>query len=76
MGNLSETLNAIFNSGHSIRFQNVVRRKEGEWYSQIIWEHLQQPGNSVIKSCDWFGFETIDEAADNCLTYLTILDIK
>ncbi len=76
MENLSDTLNAIFNSGHSIRFQNVVRRKDGEWYNQIIWEHVQQPTHSVIKRCDWFGFETIEEAADDCLTYLAILNIE
>ena len=76
MENLSDTLNAIFNSGHSIRFQNVVRRKEGEWYNRIIWEHVQEPSHSVIKTCDWFGFETIEEAVDNCLTYLSILNIE
>jgi hypothetical protein len=72
MNNLSEKMNAIFSSGKSIRFQNVVRRKDGEWYSRIRWEEVQLPGNQHIKSCDWFGFETIDEAVEDCLNYITI----
>ena len=69
---LEEKMNAVFNSGKSIRFQNQVKRKDGEWYSRIIWEHVQLPGNRVIKSCDWWGFETIEEAVDDCLDYIVI----
>jgi hypothetical protein len=69
---LEEKMNAVFNSGKSIRFQNQVKRKDGEWYSRIIWEHVQLPGNRAIKSCDWWGFETIEEAVDDCLDYIVI----
>jgi len=69
---LSDKITAIFNSGKSIRFQNTVKRKDGEWYSRIVWEEVQLPGNKTIKSCEWFGFETIDEAVEDCLTYIVI----
>lgn len=72
MANLSDKMNAIFNSGHSIRFQNVIRRKDGEWYSRIIWEHVRLPDHSIFKKCEWFGFDTIEEAADNCLDYIVL----
>lgn len=69
---LSDKMKAIFKSGKSIRFQNTVRRKYGEWYSRIIWEEVQLPTNKIINSCEWFGFETIDEAVEDCLTYIVI----
>lgn len=72
MNTLSEKMNAIFNSGKSIRFQNVIKRKDGEWYSRIIWEQVQMPGGQHVKSCDWWGFETIEEAVEDCLNYLVI----
>lgn len=69
---LTDKMNNIFNSGMSIRFQNVVRRKDGEWYSRVIWEHVGLPGNQIINSCNWWGFETIEEAVDDCLDYIII----
>ena len=51
---LSDKMNAIFNSGESIRFQNVVKKKDGEWYSRIIWEHVQLPGGQHIRGCEWW----------------------
>jgi hypothetical protein len=72
MNNLSEKMNVIFSSGKSIRFQNEVRRKDGEWYSRITWEEVELPGDRPIKSCDWFGFETIDEAVEDCLNYIVM----
>ena len=72
---LSDKLKAIFNSGKSIRFQNTVKRKDGEWHSRIVWEEVELPSNRTIKSCEWFGFETIDEAVEDCLTYLTIISL-
>jgi len=69
---LEEKMNAIFNSGKSIRFQNVIKRKDGEWYSRVIWEQVQLPEDQKIKSCDWWGFETIGEAVEDCLNYLVI----
>ncbi len=69
---LSDKMMSIFNSGKSIRFQNTAKRKDGEWHSRIVWEEVQLPSNNTIKSCDWFGFETIDEAVEDCLTYIVI----
>jgi hypothetical protein len=70
---LGEKISTIFKSGKSISFQNEVRRKDGEWYSRITWKHIQQPNGSVIKqSTIWFGFDTIDECVEDCLTYLAI----
>jgi hypothetical protein len=69
---LGEKISTIFKSGKSISFQNEVRRKDGEWYSRITWKHIQQPNGSVIKQSTWFGFDTIDECVEDCLTYLEI----
>ena len=69
---LGEKISTIFKSGKSISFQNEVRRKDGEWYSRITWKHIQQPNGSVIKQSTWFGFDTIDECVEDCLTYLVI----
>jgi hypothetical protein len=65
-----EKLTAIFESGHSFIIQNQVRRQDGEWHTRIVWQHVQLPSNQTIKSCDWFGFEDIDECADDCLKYI------
>ena len=67
---LEEKLTAIFESGESIRIQNVVKRNEGEWHNRITWEHVQLPAGQFIEQCDWFGFETIEECADDCLNYI------
>ena len=69
---LSQKMNAIFNSSMSVVFQNEIRRKDGEWYTRITWTHVGLPGNNVIKTCEWWGFETMDEAADDCLNYIVI----
>lgn len=67
---LNEKMSNIFQSGYSIIIQNEVRRKEGEWYSRITWRHVQLPGNTALKHCEWFGFENIEECVDDCLKYI------
>ena len=58
MEDLGKKFNAIFSSGKSIRFQNVAKRKDGEWYSRIVWEEVQLPSGERIHSClDWWGYE-------------------
>jgi hypothetical protein len=69
---LEEKFKAIFSSGYSISFQNEVRRNDSEWYSRITWKHIQQPGGGIIKQCEWFGFDNIEECVDDCLTYVAI----
>jgi len=73
---LEEKLTAIFNSGYSIVFQNTVKRKDGEWHSRIIWKHVGLPGNRHIKDCDWWGFDTIGEAVEDCLTYIVLKNVE
>ena len=67
---LKEKISKVFESGHSILFQNEVRRKEGEWYSRIIWKHIQLPNGRTIKECEWYGFEDIENCVDDCLKYI------
>jgi hypothetical protein len=67
---LKEKLSKIFESGYSIAFQNEVRRKDDEWYSRIVWRHIQLPGGSVISKCEWFGFDNIETCVDDCLEYI------
>lgn len=73
---LQRKLEILFSSGHSIQIQNTVKRVEGEWESRIIWEHVQLPGDNVIKTCKWEGFETPEECIDDCLKYLQTLNKK
>lgn len=68
--NLSGKFRKIFESGYSIIFQNEIKRKDGEWYSRIVWKHIQLPNNQIIKQCEWFGFEDIDDCVDDCLKYI------
>ena len=70
MNTLGEKINVIFNSGKSIRFQNVVKRKDGKWHNRIVWSHTEIGHD--IHSCSWWGFDTIEEAVDDCLNYLLI----
>jgi hypothetical protein len=71
---LAEKLNQVFESGHSISFQNTIKRMGGEWENRIIWKHHQLPGNAVMAECCWEGFETIEECIDDCLKYLTSIE--
>jgi len=70
MSELSEKIDRVFSSGKSIIFQNEIRRKDSEWYSRIRWTHVRYPFNQIIAECKWFGFETMEEAVDNCLKYI------
>ena len=74
MKTVAEKFNRVFESGHSISFQNTIRRMEGEWESRIIWKHHQLPGTAIITECRWEGFETIEECIDNCLKYLASIE--
>jgi hypothetical protein len=63
---LDEKMRAIFNSGNVVKIEKVIRTKSGETYYKYIWDV------DGTKTTNWFGFETIDECVDDCLTYLTI----
>lgn len=67
---LKEKLSKVFESGYSISFQNDVRRKDGEWHSRIVWKHIQLPNGRVIKQCEWFGFNDIEDCVEDCLKYI------
>jgi len=70
---LSDKFNAIFNSGKSIRFQNVTKTKKGVSYNRIMWEEVEQTTGEQITSCfDWWGFDTIEDAVEDCLTRIVI----
>lgn len=69
---LKKKLSKVFKSGYSIKFQNVVRRKDGEWHNRIIWEHIQLPNSIIIGGSEWFGFEDIEDCVDDCLKYLEL----
>ncbi len=62
---LEEKIRAIFNSGNVVKVEKVIRTKNGETYYKYVWDVDGTKTN-------WFGFDTIDECVENCLTYLTI----
>ena len=70
---LDDKLNAVFNSGKLIRFQNVSRLKESEFFNRIIWEEYE--GEPTMVPCKWWGYDTIEEAADNCLNQIIIAQL-
>jgi hypothetical protein len=66
---LQEKLQFIFDYGF-FQFYNDVRRQDGEWYDRILWKHVQQPGSSYLKGCEWFGFDTMEDCVDDCIKYI------
>ncbi len=63
---LEEKIRAIFNSGNVVKIEKVMRTKSEETYYKYIWDV------DGVKTRNWFGFDTIDECVEDCLTYLTI----
>jgi hypothetical protein len=63
---LEQKIRAIFNSGNLVKLEKVIRIKSDKTYYNYIWNI------DGIKSRNWFGFETIDECIEDCLTHLTI----
>jgi hypothetical protein len=63
---LEQKLRAIFNSGNIVKIEKVIRTKSGKTYYNYVWYA------DGAKTRNWFGFETIDECVEDCLTYLTI----
>ena len=63
---LEEKIKAMFNSGNSVNIAKVIRTKSGETYYQYVWDV------DGTKSRNWFGFDTLDECVEDCLTHLTI----
>jgi len=63
---LEQKLRAIFNSGNLVKIEKVIRTKSDKTYYNYVW-YVDE-----IKSRNWFGFETIDECIEDCLTHLTI----
>jgi hypothetical protein len=63
---LEEKIRAIYNSSKTARLDKVLRIKSGVNYYNYVWTiDGAQSGN-------WFGFKTLDECVDDCITYLAI----
>jgi hypothetical protein len=63
---LEEKMKAIFNSADVVKIEKVLRTKDGVKYFKYLWT---VDGQTTSK---WFGFDTIDECVEDCLTMLTI----
>jgi hypothetical protein len=63
---LEEKIRTVFNSGNVVKIEKVIRTKTNQTYYNYIWDI------DGTKSRNWFGFETIDECIEDCLTHLTI----
>lgn len=63
---LEEKMRAIFNSGDAVKIEKVLRTKNGEKHYKYIWN---VDGNQTR---NWFGFDTIDECVEDCITNLAI----
>ena len=63
---LEEKMRTIFNSGDVVRIEKVLRTKNGENHYKYVWNVDEK------KTTNWFGFNTIDECVEDCLTHLTI----
>ncbi len=63
---LEEKIRAIFNYGNLVKIEKVMRTKSGETSYKYVWDVDGK------KSRNWFGFDTIDECVEDCLTHLTL----
>ena len=63
---LEEKMRAIFNSADVVKIEKVLRTKNGENHYKYVWNVDGE------QTTNWFGFNTIDECVEDCLTYLTI----
>jgi hypothetical protein len=63
---LEQKVRAVFNSANVVKIEKVMRIKNEKTYYNYIWNIDE------IKSKNWFGFQTIDECIEDCLTHLTI----
>ena len=67
---LEEKMKTIFNSGNVVKVEKVIRTKSGGTYYKYVWDV------DGTKSRNWFGFHTLDECVEDCLTHLTINRLK
>jgi hypothetical protein len=63
---LEDKMKAIFNSGDSVKIEKVLRTKDGDKHFKYMWSVDGK------QATNWFGFDTIDDCIEDCLTYLTI----
>lgn len=63
---LEEKMRAIYNSGDVVKIEKVLRTKNGEKHYKYVWNVDGK------QTTNWFGFNTIDECVEDCLTHLTI----
>lgn len=63
---LEQKIRAIFNSGELVRIEKVARTKDGKKYHKYFWTV------DGVSSTNWFGFDTIEECIDECLSHLSI----
>lgn len=66
---LEQKIRAIFNSGNLVKIEKVIRIKSGETHYKYVWDVDGE------KSRNWFGFDTIDECVEDCVTHLTIKNL-
>ena len=63
---LEEKIRAIYNSGNVVKIGTVIRTKNGGTYYKYVWDV------DGTTSKNWFGFDTLDECVEDCITHLTI----
>ena len=73
---LEEKFDAIFNAGKFFIIQNTVKRINGDREDRISWKEVQQPGEQIINSCKWEGFNTISECLDDILEKYSIKEVN
>ena len=66
---LEQKIRAIFNSGNLVKIEKVIRIKSDKTHYNYVWDV------DGIKTRNWFGFETIDECVEDCVTHLTIKNL-
>ena len=64
---IEQKIRAIYNWGNVVKIEKVLRIKSGQTYYNYVWDV-----DGEKSSRNWFGFETLDECVEDCLTYLSI----
>jgi hypothetical protein len=67
---LEDKLRTIFNSGKVVKIEKVIRMKGEKTYYKYVWD---VDGKKSLRN--WFGYDTLDECVEDCLTYLAIYSL-
>jgi len=58
-----------FPAGWSFNIADCSKRHDGEWHGRWTWTLFDCNG-AVVKQCEWWGFDTMDDALNNLAEHI------